>query len=77
MPKNAGLAPLLLLILIGVVLLIVYVLARGGGIQLPGGRPTSKIEPNVELQTEYKNPFSKESQYVNPFSQYKNPFDNL
>lgn len=30
--------------------------------------------PKVELTTEYKNPFKKESQYVNPFEEYKNPF---
>lgn len=30
--------------------------------------------PKVELKTEYKNPFDKESQYVNPFDTYKNPF---
>ena len=28
----------------------------------------------VQLKTEYKNPFSKETQYVNPFDTYKNPF---
>ena len=28
----------------------------------------------VELKTEYKNPFAKETQYVNPFQTYKNPF---
>ena len=30
--------------------------------------------PKVELKTEYKNPFKKETQYVNPFETYKNPF---
>lgn len=30
--------------------------------------------PKVTLKTEYKNPFKKESQYVNPFEEYKNPF---
>lgn len=29
---------------------------------------------NVELKSEYKNPFKKETQYVNPFETYKNPF---
>ena len=28
----------------------------------------------VNLKTEYKNPFTKETQYVNPFDKYKNPF---
>lgn len=31
-------------------------------------------QPTVELKTEYKNPFNKETQYVNPFDTYKNPF---
>lgn len=30
--------------------------------------------PKVDLKTEYKNPFKKETQYVNPFDTYKNPF---
>lgn len=30
--------------------------------------------PKVEVKTEYKNPFKKETQYVNPFETYKNPF---
>lgn len=30
--------------------------------------------PKVELKSEYKNPFDKNTQYVNPFDQYKNPF---
>lgn len=30
--------------------------------------------PNVSLKSEYKNPFEKETQYVNPFETYKNPF---
>ena len=31
----------------------------------------------VAPQTDYENPFNKDSQYVNPFSEYKNPFDSL
>ncbi len=31
----------------------------------------------VELKTEYENPFAEETQYVNPFSTSKNPFDTL
>ena len=30
--------------------------------------------PKVELKKEYANPFKKETQYVNPFDTYKNPF---
>lgn len=28
----------------------------------------------VSTKSEYKNPFKKETQYVNPFETYKNPF---
>lgn len=30
--------------------------------------------PKVEPQAKYENPFKKETQYVNPFEEYKNPF---
>lgn len=30
--------------------------------------------PKVDVKTEFKNPFDKNTQYVNPFEQYKNPF---
>lgn len=39
--------------------------------------PKSGKEPTVTLKEEYQNPFDKEAQYVNPFSDYKNPFDSL
>lgn len=38
---------------------------------------TKPKEPNVNLKKAYENPFSTRTQYVNPFSDYKNPFDNL
>jgi len=31
----------------------------------------------VPVKVEYKNPFDKKTQYVNPFSSYKNPLDFL
>lgn len=37
----------------------------------------NKKDPTVSLQTEYKNPFDKNAQYVNPFTSYHNPFDSL
>lgn len=30
--------------------------------------------PKVAIKEEYKNPFAKDTQYVNPFDEYKNPF---
>ena len=43
---------------------------------------TKRINQNAEvlsvaLKSEYSNPFEKETQYVNPFSSRKNPFDEL
>lgn len=70
--KSAGIAPLLLLVVVGAVLLLVYLISQGT-LKLPG----AKRQPSVELQTQYQNPFEKAAQYVNPFSGYKNPFDAL
>lgn len=36
--------------------------------------PLLQKGPKVSIKTEYKNPFKKETQYVNPFETYKNPF---
>ena len=36
--------------------------------------PSLQGGPKVELKTTYKNPFNKDTQYVNPFQEYKNPF---
>ena len=68
------------LFLIFFILLIIggsiYLLSYFGFIK----NPFSKLpfigqkEPQVTLKTEYKNPFDKDTQYVNPFETYKNPF---
>lgn len=71
MPQK-GIALLIPLVLVAAVALFFYLLISQGIIT----NPLSK-EPIVKLKTEYKNPFAKGSQYVNPFSGYKNPFDNL
>jgi len=34
-------------------------------------------EASVQIKKDYQNPFDKNTQYVNPFDQTKNPFDNL
>ena len=60
--------PLLLLLIAAAVALIYF-----GVINNPF-KNLFKKGPKVELKTEYKNPFNKESQYVNPFDTYKNPF---
>lgn len=68
------------LVLIVVVLLLiagaVYALVYFGIIKNPlNNLPiVGTSQPKVEVKTEYQNPFKKETQYVNPFQSYKNPF---
>ncbi len=38
------------------------------------GIPLFEKKATVKLKTEYQNPFAKDTQYVNPFETYKNPF---
>lgn len=57
--------------LVVIVLLVVgFFLVVQKGIKLPFGEK----KPVVALKTEYENPFDKNTQYVNPFETYKNPF---
>jgi hypothetical protein len=44
---------------------------------VPSVAKSQPEQSNVVLKKEYQNPFDKNAQYVNPFSQYKNPFDSL
>ena len=62
-----------LLFLVGIPLLVVVVLAVTGRIKIPG----LSRGPQVDVKEAYSNPFNKETQYVNPFQEYKNPFNNL
>lgn len=88
MPKSfryrhqAGVAPILLILPIVVVVIVIIgvVLFSKGTVKIPGKsalQTTSSAEPQVELKTEYQNPFDKSTQYENPFSEYQNPFDQL
>lgn len=62
-------------------MIVVLVLVGGGvafflvksGVSLPGVSQVS-VKPKVSVASGNRNPFSKESQYVNPFSPSKNPF---
>lgn len=76
------LLPLFLIFFVGIV--VAVVLVSGGIVKFPSSLKnfttiitTKKAETPVEVKTEYKNPFAKESQYVNPFDQYKSPFLSL
>lgn len=65
--------PLVLLLIIGAG---AFALIYFGIIQ----NPLKKIpylgqkQPTVAVKQEYKNPFNKDTQYVNPFQTNKNPF---
>ncbi len=82
MPQKGNVALIPLLLLLGVIVVAVVVLGRSGKIPtslaplIPYAK-TVKKEPTVELKSEYQNPFDKSSQYTNPFSGYRNPFDAL
>ncbi len=60
------------------ILVVILLIAVGfllGVIKVPGvPLPIFQKKVQVQLKTEYKNPFAKETQYVNPFDTYKNPF---
>lgn len=64
---------LIIIVIIAVWALVLYLLISKNIIKFK--TPFSKKEPSkVQLQTEYKNPFNKDTQFVNPFDKTKNPF---
>ena len=65
---NIALVPLIIILLL-IVAGVAYFIGSKGNIK----NPTAKQE--VRLNTQYLNPFEKETHYVNPFDEYKNPFD--
>ena len=58
------------------VIAIVVLVYLGFAIKIPYPNPLKILEKKatVRLKTEYKNPFAKKTQFVNPFDKYKNPF---
>lgn len=90
MPKifknQTGNVALVAILILGVLAIVIgVVLYTQGIIKLPGKsssiNPKSSTENDngveVGLKNEYQNPFDKSTQYENPFSDYKNPFDKL
>lgn len=78
MIDKKGIAHPALVIVIGVIAiwaLVLYLLISQGIIKKP--KIFAPAETAVELKTKYNNPFDKQAQYVNPFDQYKSPFQNL
>lgn len=71
--SKAGFSHIILLILIGVFVLAGIYYFASGNYKAPTASTGQK--PTVTLQTKFQNPFDKNSQYANPFAQYKNPFE--
>lgn len=67
--------PLLLLLAAALFALFYFGVIKNPFKNLPIIGKLGQNQPKVELKTEYKNPFKKETQYVNPFQTYKNPFE--
>ena len=77
MENQKGIAHILLLIVILLAVgAVVYFLFSQGIIKNPfkNLRLPGQGGPSVSLKSEYENPFDKNTQYVNPFEGYKNPF---
>lgn len=66
---------LIILLLAGAVLfaLIYFKIIKNPLEYLPFFNPVQQV-PKISTKTEYKNPFKKDTQYINPFETYKNPF---
>ena len=79
MANNRGFAHILLLIVLIFGLVVgAYLVSKQTNLFPKAFLPKiSSQEPNVVVKSEYKNPFDKSTQYVNPFDQYKSPLVNL
>lgn len=69
--KQRRVVLLLLLAVAGAILALVYFKLIKNPLQ---NVPLLQKGPKVSIETKYKNPFDKKTQYVNPFETYKNPF---
>lgn len=67
----------LVLFTLSLAIYITYDTAKTPAVSTSAKQSPVKKEPEVVVKTEYQNPFDKNNQYVNPFSEYKNPFDTL
>lgn len=66
---------ILLVIGVGVFLLVSFGVIKNPLSNLPGFKNLPILQgSSATIKTEYKNPFKKDTQYVNPFETYKNPF---
>lgn len=69
-------------VVVGVAVLIIVIallwwLGRSQGGTTPISVPFVNKQSNVAPQETYENPFDRDTQYVNPFSEFKSPFHSL
>lgn len=69
MHQKGNITVILLMIALIVIGVLAYLLYSRGVLKAP------VTEPQIRLNTQYLNPFEKETHYLNPFDGYKNPFD--
>lgn len=71
-------AALLVVVLVVVVVLVLVVLVAGRrGRDVFGPLTGAKQPTTPQLSKAYANPFESEAQYVNPFVEFKSPFQSL
>ena len=79
--NSAKIAALIVVVVLLFVLGVgVFVFMRStmrGGLSSASPADTDQVPVQVSLTSEYKNPFDQDSQYVNPFEEFKSPFHSL
>lgn len=78
--KEKGIVHLILVLVIVIVAAVaVFLLQNSGKYSIPGlqNKQSTADKRSVSLKNDYQNPFDKNTQYINPFAVYKNPFDSV
>lgn len=80
--NQKGFAHLLPVLLIAAIVLVGVFIVLSNKITLPPSidtalRPFNIGQKSTAPQAQYQNPLDTKSQYTNPFSSYKNPFEAL
>jgi len=60
--------------LLPIVLILVALIVGGYFLYTKVLKPKTEA-PKVQLHSTYENPFDKSAQYINPFVEFKDPFD--
>lgn len=77
MASQKGFAHLILVLIVLAVVVVVGFLLLNKNKQLSSLTKNKTQGSAVQLKADYKNPFDKKDQFVNPFDQYKSPLQNL